>query len=134
MSGCTAYALSDLELGRYEVNPAWLEREQNRRSFFGPSLARRVVLKGLPSRPCVDDLCRFSVFARQPPRLDSTALLDPFHVLVAETEMVADLVDQHVAHHIDEVFASLAPIVEDRSAIQKDHVHPSLRIADAFVR
>src|SRR5438067_9443716 len=67
-------------------------------------------------------------------RLSSIRRLDPLHVLVAEPEMVADLVDQHVAHQVAQVFAALAPVIEDRAAIEKDHVEVRPRIADALVR
>src|SRR5690242_8712457 len=48
--------------------------------------------------------------------------------------MVADLVDQHVAHDMREVLAGLAPIVEDRPAVEEDHVELRLRRERALVR
>ena len=36
--------------------------------------------------------------------------------------MMADLVDQHMAHECAKVFAALAPIIEDRAAVEKDHI------------
>jgi hypothetical protein len=48
--------------------------------------------------------------------------LDARHVLVAKAEMVADLVDQHVADDAHQILAGLAPIIEDRPAIEKDHI------------
>ena len=46
---------------------------------------------------------------------------------------LADLVDQHVADDAREVLAALAPIVEDRPAIEEDDVEIGPRIADALV-
>ena len=37
---------------------------------------------------------------------DQSDCLDPLHVVVAEAEMVADLVDQHMADHVREVLAA----------------------------
>ena len=48
--------------------------------------------------------------------------LDRPHVLVGETEMMADLVNQHVADHMDEILAGFAPVIEYRAAIEEDHV------------
>src|SRR5262249_21032608 len=64
----------------------------------------------------------------------SARRFDPFHVRVAEAEMVADLVDQHMAHQPGEILAALAPIIEDRPAVEKDHVEIGTGIADALVR
>ncbi len=36
--------------------------------------------------------------------------------------MMADLVDEDVTHDMREILAGLAPIVEDRTAVEKDHV------------
>ncbi|NDH64172.1 MAG: DUF1254 domain-containing protein, partial [Alphaproteobacteria bacterium] len=49
-------------------------------------------------------------------------LFDRFHVVVAQAEVMADLVDQHMPHDMRQVFAGLAPIVEDRAAIEEDAV------------
>ena len=54
--------------------------------------------------------------------------LDALHIGVAEPEMMADLVDQHVLHDGEQIVAALAPISEDRLPIEKDHV--DLRDAD----
>ena len=58
----------------------------------------------------------------------SIRALDPLHVLVAEAEMMADLMDQHVPHQMPQIFAGLAPVIEDRPAVEKDHVE--VRAAD----
>src|SRR3546814_20247649 len=50
------------------------------------------------------------------------ARLDRLHVVVREAEMVADLVDQDVAHDMLQILAGVAPIVEDRPAVEIDHV------------
>src|SRR5882757_905100 len=47
---------------------------------------------------------------------------DRFHVVVAQAEMMADLVDQHVAHDVRQVLARFTPVVEDRTAIEEDAV------------
>src|SRR5882757_334956 len=47
---------------------------------------------------------------------------DRLHVIVAQAEMMADLVDQHVAHDVRQVFARFAPVVEDRTAVEEDAV------------
>src|SRR6516164_7750488 len=52
----------------------------------------------------------------------SVLCFDALPVLVAEAEMMADLVDQHVADNAGKVLAGLAPIIEDRP-----------RVADALV-
>src|SRR6185312_6041410 len=67
-----------------------------------------------------------------PPRLPR--LLDPLHVLVAEAEMVADLVDQHVADNRVERLVVLAPVIEDRAAVEEHHVGLDPRVDDAFAR
>ena len=64
----------------------------------------------------------------------SALRLDARHVLVAEAEMVADLVDQHVANDAGQLLAGLAPIIEDRPAIEEHHVEIGPRIANALVR
>src|SRR6516165_2431968 len=58
--------------------------------------------------------------------------LDPRHLLVAEAEMMADLVDQHMTHEAREILPGLAPVVEDRPAVEKDHVELRPRIARAL--
>ena len=63
----------------------------------------------------------------------SVLCFDALHVLVAEAEMMADLVDQHVADNAGKVLAGLAPIIEDRPAIEKDQVEVRPRVADALV-
>jgi hypothetical protein len=64
----------------------------------------------------------------------SARRLDPRHVVVAEAKMMADLVDQHMAHQMGEVLTGFAPIIEDRPAVEKDHVDMGPRVADALVR
>src|SRR5260370_36111422 len=61
-------------------------------------------------------------------------ILDPFHVGIAEPEMMADFVDQHVADDSEQIVARLAPVIEDRAAVEKDHVDRGQRIADALQR
>src|SRR5579872_6959534 len=68
------------------------------------------------------------------PAAFSARAFDPFHVGIAEPEMVADLVDQHVADDRVQVLTGLAPIVEDRPAVEKDHVELRPRVADAAPR
>src|SRR5262249_4355178 len=67
-------------------------------------------------------------------RAPSRLALDPLHVVVAEAEMVADLVDEHVADDGVEVLAGLAPIIENGPAIEKDHLRVDARIVDALMR
>src|SRR6266849_7035140 len=92
-----------------------------RRSGF---IARR---SGCDSRACRpgchvrDDKKKLSA------RLDAAGFFlglgfDRFHVVVAQAEMVADFVDQHVAHDVRQVLARFTPVVEDGTAIEKDAV------------
>ena len=37
--------------------------------------------------------------------------------------MVADFVNKNVADEMGEIFPGLAPVVEQRTALQEDHVH-----------
>src|SRR5580700_6913679 len=48
--------------------------------------------------------------------------------------MMADLVDYHVAYQIEQVLAAVAPVIEDRPAVEIDRVHMRQRIADALMR
>src|SRR6266404_3733493 len=48
--------------------------------------------------------------------------------------MVADLVDENVAHDMGEILAGLAPIIEDRPAVEEDHVDGGARRRDALMR
>src|SRR5580704_12377800 len=66
--------------------------------------------------------------------LASALALDPLHILVAEAEMVTDLVDHHVAHQFEQVLAAVAPVIEDRPAVEIDRVRMRQRIADALMR
>src|ERR1019366_9067477 len=50
------------------------------------------------------------------------ALLDGVHIVVGEAEMVADLVYQHMADDGSERLVVPAPVVEDRPAVEPDHV------------
>ncbi len=52
----------------------------------------------------------------------SLLILNGFHVVVAHAEMVADFVDQDMADQIGQILAGLAPVIEDRPAVEKDHV------------
>src|SRR2546429_1398975 len=59
--------------------------------------------------------------------------LDMRHVVVAEAEMMADLMDENVAYDVLEILAGLAPVIEDRTAIEKDHVDVRRYRRDALV-
>src|SRR5581483_1396745 len=48
--------------------------------------------------------------------------LDAGHILVRQAKMMADLVDQHVADDVAQAFLVLGPIVQDRPAVEPDHV------------
>src|SRR5258706_8446619 len=63
---------------------------------------------------------------------NSPPLLDRFHAVVGKPEMMADLVDQHMAHDMTERLPVLGPIVEDRPPVEEDHRLMS-RSRDAFV-
>src|SRR6202034_830464 len=67
------------------------------------------------------------------PGTASTAL-DPLHVVVAEAEMVTDLMDQDMPHQRGEAFSGLAPIIEDGSTVEKHHVGLGSRVGDALLR
>src|SRR3984957_11292040 len=47
---------------------------------------------------------------------------DRRHVVIGETEMMADLVDQHMADDPSQRFVMFGPVIQDRAAIQPDHV------------
>ena len=72
-------------------------------------------------------------FEQQPPAADagdpveaqqraSRAALERVHVVVAQTEMMADFVDQYVVDEMLETFGSCRPFVEDRAAVESDAV------------
>src|SRR5680860_1719217 len=48
--------------------------------------------------------------------------LDARHVVVRQTEMVADLMHQHMGNNVPQGLVVLCPIVEDGAAIEKDHL------------
>src|SRR5438105_5257553 len=81
-----------------------------------------------PCRNCVTGSAECSILG------PSVRSLDPLHILVAEPEMMADFVDQHVTHQMAQIFAAFTPVIEDRPAIEKDHIEVRPRIADALVR
>ena len=60
--------------------------------------------------------------------------LDALHVLVAEAEMVADLVDHHMAHDVEERQAGHLPIGKQRPAVEEDHVVDAADNMDAVLR
>src|SRR5258708_37075844 len=64
----------------------------------------------------------------------SAGPFDVLHVVVAEAEMMADLVDEDMAHDVGEILAGLAPVIEDRPAIEKDHVDIRRDRRDALMR
>src|SRR5258708_32254091 len=68
------------------------------------------------------------------PGVASVLRLDALHVVVAEAEMVADLVDEDVAHEVVEILAGLAPVIEDGSAVEKDDVGLGARVHHALAR
>src|SRR5260370_4971452 len=48
--------------------------------------------------------------------------LDRLHVVVGQPKMVPDLVNQHMADDMAQRLVMLGPIIQDRAAIQPDHV------------
>src|SRR5205823_526697 len=56
-------------------------------------------------------------------------VLDPGHVGIRQAEMVADLVHQHMLHDCAQGLLVLGPIVEDRPAVEPDHIRHLHRIA-----
>jgi hypothetical protein len=68
------------------------------------------------------------------PGAGSAGGFDAFHVVVAEAEVVADLVDEHVAYHIRQVLAGYRRVVEDRSTIERDDIGIRRRIGGAAAR
>src|SRR5271166_1852449 len=60
--------------------------------------------------------------------------LDFGHVVVREAKMVADLVDQHVADDVAQRLLMLGPIIQDRAAVEPDHVGHAGDIARALER
>src|SRR6516164_484874 len=59
---------------------------------------------------------------RRGPRRSTHACLDRGHVVVGKTEMVADLVHQHVGDDRAQRLVVLGPVVEDRPAVEPHHV------------
>ena len=57
--------------------------------------------------------------------------LYPLHVVIGKPEMMADLVDHDMADDARKMFARIAPIVEDRPAVEEDHVDVLGRLHDA---
>src|ERR1700730_11216249 len=60
--------------------------------------------------------------------------LDRLHVGVREAEMVADLVDQHMAHDVAQRLLVLGPVIQDRAAVEPDHVRKSGNVAMGLMR
>src|ERR1700754_1631159 len=60
--------------------------------------------------------------------------LNRLHIGVGEAEMVADLVDQHVADDVAKRLFVLGPIAQDRTAVQPDHVGQAGDVAVALLR
>lgn len=58
--------------------------------------------------------------------------LQRFHVIVGQSEMVADFVDQDVAHQMAQVLTGFAPIGQDRLAVEKNAVLIVGRIVNAL--
>lgn len=75
---------------------------------------------------------RYRLTVTPQPATRSFLGFDPVDILIAETEMVADLVDQHVPDDPRQVLASLAPIVEDRPTIEEDQVDFRRRIGETL--
>src|SRR3954453_17918535 len=48
--------------------------------------------------------------------------LDRFHIAIGQAEMMADLVDQHVADDIAQRVLVFGQIIQDRPAVQPDHI------------
>src|SRR5579871_4706026 len=67
-------------------------------------------------------------------RLLVHARLDPLHVGIGEAEMVANLVHQHMAHDRTQRLIVLGPVVQDRPAVEPDHVRHRIWVADAEKR
>src|SRR6202020_532524 len=61
-------------------------------------------------------------------RIVQGRLFDRLHVLVREPEMMADLVDQNVGHNLVERLLAVAPEVEQRPAVEPDHVAQFARL------
>ncbi len=56
------------------------------------------------------------------PRRSARRCLDRLHVLVRKAEMVPDLVHQHVRDEVAKGFLVLGPVVQQRHAVEPDHV------------
>jgi hypothetical protein len=48
--------------------------------------------------------------------------LDIFHIVIGQAEMMADLVDQNMGDDIAQRFFMFGPIVQDRTAVERDAV------------
>src|SRR5262245_63787577 len=83
---------------------------------------------------CANECGRSYRFARSSPLRALRFRLDPLHVVVGEAEMVADLVNEDVAHQVSQVLAGFAPVVQQRAAVEEDHVDIGDDVGHAFAR
>src|SRR3546814_17403836 len=62
-------------------------------------------------------------------RLGRGHFLQRLHVVVGEAEMMTDLVDQQVPHQMRQILAGLAPVVDQRAAIEEDRFAVAANVA-----
>src|ERR1700736_6119030 len=60
--------------------------------------------------------------------------LDRLHVVVGEAEMMADLVNQHMADDMAQRLVMFGPIIQDGATIQPDHVGQACDVVIAAKR
>src|SRR5258708_6370875 len=60
-------------------------------------------------------------------------VFDALHVVIGESEVVADLVHEHVDDDGAERFLVLGPIIENRPPVEMNHVGEPARFGDAAV-
>ena len=53
--------------------------------------------------------------------------------IITHGKLMANLMDQHMADKMGQVLSSLAPVIEKRRAIEKNHIHALGRFGNALV-
>ncbi|CAK0777380.1 hypothetical protein WCLP8_560013 [uncultured Gammaproteobacteria bacterium] len=56
-----------------------------------------------------------------------------FKVIVDGAPISVPRKNQHLAHHLGQIFAGFTPVIKNRSPVQKHHVRPNRRLSDAAV-
>src|SRR5215472_1217466 len=98
----------------------WNNRPSRPSVFSTPSSGAE--LEGLPSElGPAEEFCARRNLLRQD-YFSSDARLNRSHIVVGQAEMMPDLVHQHVSYYCSQGLLVLGPVVENRTAIEPDHV------------